>query len=347
MRTPRVKGEKRCLTTRRALVACPTGMLCRSDTGNAKDLRWLQELLAHRGWLVETYGFDPATQQLTQEPSWPFDIAIVYYTTYPTLVAHLKAQVRRVYVRAANVEHWQAKERLQDVSQAERRQRTTLDTADGILAISEWEINKYWKLHHRNVMHLPYCTPGYSVLDNNMIEWNRRKRIVVVLPGRIDEPIGQSQIESALRIEDKRSTCSKCRDSYSLTVSAGETETAVPNGYRKSIDQAHFENPFLALKSVSGYLNPGNKGFGLKTTLVDAVVADTHPLCSATLYSRLPKYLRHWVTALRTPNECCDIRQAIDVPAPTGLPLGRYLRKIANLAVAHIEDELIARNDHL
>jgi hypothetical protein len=323
---------------KRVLLACPLGTLYRSDTGNAKDLKWLQELLAKHQWVVETIGFDPVTERLARIPPYRPEIAILFYSSYPIVARDLRAMCHRLYVRASNVEHWQARERFHNAEELKERQEKTLNIVDGVLAISEWEVESFWSSWHHNVIHLPYSTPlTYKRTSEFMpINWDDRERKVVVMPGRLDEPIGASQLEGAQRIEQNRARCLKCRESYSLVVSTGESNESFVNPTLQALPHQYFQNPFATIRSVRAVINPGNKGFGLKTTLVDAVLGNTHAFTSPMVHSRLPSYLKRYIRVIKNQSECCNIRETILYPPSSSDALSQFLEVTADSAIRQI-----------
>lgn len=296
---------------RTAIVACPDGTATRESTGNAKDLRWVRQWLETLGFRVKQLTFSSVLQD--NEVSSRVDLAVVYYTHYPDIVYALRRKFKCVVVaRAANVEHWQAMERKQhpgDVQRIERQQLMSLRAIDGILSISDSEIQAYWNDLHRNVIHLPYLLPKFFTTSIRGREWHLRRKEVLVMLGRLDEPIGLNQLEGVRLLTENMKACEECKDQYTIRVTC-----ATYVGNNRGISIGHVEDAAATMASVRAVLNPGTLGRGLKTTLVDAILVGAHSFTTETIYHRSPSYLRKHLTLMDTLEDCCSIRRSMTSP---------------------------------
>ena len=178
--------------------------------------------------------------------------------------------------------------------------------ADSILGISDWDNRCYWsRLPGRaKISWIPYHSPWPRLRKHvRPLPWAERQDTIVCMAGARD-PIGKSSLENFRVLAQHLHGHAGCQP-WEFLVSPGILHREGPS---------NLDGPLTALRELSepwdllcgcravAVLTPF--GFGMKTTIVDALAAGCHVLIDPALARRLPEWLRcHCLQ--------CDVRDRV------------------------------------
>ena len=298
-------------TNQRLLVhAVPSFITRRRGAGNWKDVQSRILLWPNLGIPVCVLEFDQICESLIEKFPLEATDVLIEYSWWPDLIERLRQRNHflRVHVRTHNAETLQHLHRAEmgwlkpyqsarAVYGAARlliRDMRNRALADTLLGISKWDDCHYWsRLPGRSlIQYLPYYCP-WPFLDNPepLLDWNRRRGAVLCLPGAND-PISASIISGFRRFASIATRKNSPISNWTFELSSGLIGV-------RGVDM---DQPITTLKPVSDIWKMlcqvravavlGRLGYGMKTTIVDAVAAGCHVLVHPRLLRRLPPECR-------------------------------------------------------
>ncbi len=294
--------------------AFPRQLLERSGSGIWKDIQsrlLLWEDLRDDVEVVQFDLHDPSTLL----SSVPFDVdrVLLEYSWWPELMIELRRMVprRKICVRTINAEALQHYHRfglgrgvgddLKTLYGAWRlllRDRQVARSADELLSISEYDDDVYWRRlsSHASIRQMPYYCPWPFLVPNDASQstpdYEARRLAVVCLAGTNDR-IGSSMVSEFERLR----SCSlrnRLLSDWDFLLSAGLVGTRANSTVAGCVSIGQDFEPWPFLGQVRAVAVLGRFGFGLKTTIVDAIAAGCHVIVSRDMWNRVPDSIRQW-----------------------------------------------------
>lgn len=274
------------------------------------------------------------------------DHFVVEYTKWPGLLRGVKQKfpMARVHVRATNAESLQHWSRYRASSllvsrnalvlyQALRvaiRDLKSCQLADTVLCITPWELRHYWKYFRpQKAVYLPYFCPWVSFDAAHVpTPYLERPRQFICMPGARDR-LSLSQIEGFVEFAQRGAVLQAFRNwSFFLTKGVFETKRPRPSDHVEYIECLDDPWQLLCNSRCVALLSP--LGFGMKTTIVDAVAAGCHVLIHPRLAPRLPSPVRRACISVSPTSEQSidDIARTL-AAAPRIPPVNEQLRRRA------------------
>jgi hypothetical protein len=231
---------------------------------------------------------------------------VIAYSFFPELLPVIKAALPgcRVHVRTHNAEayqHWQraeigskpAYEKLRMIYGSVRlawRDSLCKKNADGLLGISQWDNQNYWKFlpGKATVHYVPYSCPWPRLRPKvTPLPWDQRKNEIVCLAGGRDA-IGRTMLQGFNELADTLGTEEVGR-AWSFALSPGIFQSGNEDQLSSRVERmASLDEPWDLLCSVRALAVLTPLGFGFKTTIADALTAGCHVLLHPALMKRLP-----------------------------------------------------------
>jgi hypothetical protein len=338
--------------------AFPKQLLGRPHSGIWKDIQSRLLLWEELEQEVFVLQFDNASSEevLTLLPANATRM-LLEYSWWPDLMEKLRGARPQLelHVRTINAESLQNLhrfglssgplwERLRTAYGASRlllRDRRVAKLADSLVGISDYDDEHYWRRLNRSgsTTTFPYYCPWpwlepYKTTPPPTSSFLDRKPEVLCLAGTNDR-IGQdmvSQLGTLSRVAAEQGVLSDW--DFSVTAGLiGERESGLTAGLTLLDPDIDVWDTLHSVRAVAVL---GRFGYGLKTTIVDAVAAGCHVILSPEMWRRLPPDLRPWCVAWDC-NKPASVRRLAehldDLPAPGG-PERNRLRKVAALDLA-------------
>ena len=278
--------------------------------GNWKDIKARSLLWPQLGVASRTIYFDKRNAEELVESCTPETTDVVLeYTRWPWLVEAIKRHrgSTRVHVRAHNAEALQQIHREplglvpnpRNLRNAGRfvkalgRDFRCTRAADSVLGISEWDNRRYWRFltASSSLRYLPYYCPwpdlGWGTPSAN---WDDREPWIVCMPAGNDA-IAVGAIRGFERFASRVGPVAGHDWRFALTGGLSSRQrSATRSDVLDELD--HIDDPWGLLCRVRAVAMLSDLGFGMKTTIVDALAAGCHVLVATGLYRRLPESIR-------------------------------------------------------
>ncbi len=297
------------------LVAVPTGILSQYGAGNWKDIQGQLLLLEDLGVPFRVHEFDDYDQATIIDQCTP-DITdlIIHYTRWPEVISAVrqKRPAVSIHVRAHNAEAWQYWHRasfswvpnyrnLRTVYGVVRlwwRDMQCRIRADTILGISPWDNRHYWQrmLGKATVADQTYYCPWPRLVPDILpLPWHSRDRTIICMPAGRDA-LGRSMI-TGLQQMASAEPAGSADSRWRICLSRGSLRNPddpsanqqTESGFELLAGDVHPWRLLCTNRAVA-VLTP--LGFGMKTTVVDALAAGCHVLVHPVLGRRLPPEVR-------------------------------------------------------
>ncbi len=257
--------------------------------------------------LVQTF-FDPnnlheCVQLLNPDTT---DV-IVEYSTFPSLITILKSHRPgvRVHVRAHNAEALQhlhrlpvsfrpsleGAKRLYGAARLLLQDRRSARNADNLLSISSFDSANYWSwlTSKEKVCDLPYFSPWPELRPQVApCPVSDRKNQIVCMPGGWDR-LSQQQRHNFLKLAEATHT-SASENIPKFLITDYTNDDFVRSRFCESLGTIN--EPWDLLCESRGLAVLTDLGFGMKTTIVDAIAAGCLVFVMPKLIKRLPEIIR-------------------------------------------------------
>lgn len=164
--------------------------------------------------------------------------------------------------------------------------------AFSLLGINPWEIPRYWRhLPGRaRLEHMPYFCPWPALNpDEPALPWTERRRMVLSLPGGFQGRFHRDQLAGLERLMH---TAEAVRGGVDWTFGCSRGPDLEESPSRRTPGIRYLEattDVWALLRSVRVVAFLSDLGFGLKTTVVDALAAGCQVLVTPGLQQRLPE----------------------------------------------------------
>ena len=321
-----------------------------AGAGNWKDYQSCVLLLSDLGKPFKIVEFeDTYYQTLICQCSDDVRHLIMNYSWYPEILAAIRTEKPwiKLHVRTHNAEA------LQHIHRAElsiipnyKNIRSIYGTvrlawrdskckriADTLLGISEWDDKHYWKLLPGNVKieYMPYFSPWSDLKpDIRPLPWEKRERMIVSMPGARD-PISTTMIRG-FNILTQRICDEQPNSEWRFLLTRGTNKLNKIDSVYEKVEFADIMNPYELLCKVRAVAVLTPFGFGIKTTIVDAIDADCHVLVHPKLLHRLPLSIREKCIVINPKKyrDLGDLIKKLDTPPPPEfMKLNENLRQMA------------------
>lgn len=275
---------------------------------------------------------------------------IVEYSLWPELAEEItrKAPWVKLHIRTHNAQGFQHWHRsyftfrptynnlriLYGVLRLIWRDMRCRRAADTLLGISDWDNRNYWKYlpGRAKIKSLPYFSPWpYIESDISPLPWEEREQTIVCMPGARD-PISTTMIQGLNILSQKMSNeTSKPKWRFLLTrgIMQSDKEVSLSDNV-ELIEDVKKPYELLCKSKVVAVLTP--LGFGMKTTIIDALAAGCHILVHPKLAQRLPDELRK-ICILYNPDKrrnLEELNQKLRLPPPQSfIDYNKHLRQSA------------------
>ena len=297
----------------------------RHGAGNWKDYKSCVLLLSKLAKPFKVIEFeDDDYEQLLDQCTADVRHLFMYYSWYPEILTtiHTKAPWIKLHVRTINSEAFQHIHRseltfvpsyrnIRSIYGALRllwRDVRCRRIAHTLLGISEWDDKHYWKFlpGKAKVICLSYFSPWpYIEPDISPLPWEERENTIVCMPGARD-PISTTMIQGFNILSQKMSdNIIKPQWHFLLTEGIIHSNKKISISANVELIE-NVENPFMLLCKVRAVAVLTPLGFGMKTTIVDALAAGCHVLVHPKLAHRLSVGLSDKCIIL-DPDKCGDL----------------------------------------
>jgi len=276
--------------------------------GNWKDCQGRRLLCADLQCSFEIIRFDtkdyqPAIRQIGSRTT---DV-IVEYTFHPRLIEAIKKNRPdvRIHVRAHNAEALQHLHRhpptmwptrsncriLYGTARLALQDRHCASLADSVLGISDWDQRHYWQriAPRARFQYLPYFSPWPDLRPTVQPEmWENRQNRIVCMPGGLDR-LSQQQRQNFFSLaQSLQDVAGAVAPEFGITDHHNESFVAPSN----VVLLGQVPEPWDLLCQSKGLAVLTDLGFGMKTTIPDALAAGCHVFVHKGLMSRLPEIIR-------------------------------------------------------
>ena len=289
------------------LYAAPMEVLSRREGGGWKHIHGCWQLLEDMGTPFRRIRFS-AEEPLGLADGITEDCRhlIMPYTFWPEAVEEARRRFPslRVHVQTVNAEPLQHLHRnplsprhgvrslrtLWGMLRLGWRDSRCRRGAHTLLGISAWDDSHYWRRlpGGARIEWMPYFSPWPRLLpDVKPLPWDRRDRSVVCMPGQLDR-IGHLSASRFSALADALSRVFPA-DSWRFLLTPGivQTEEKPATSARVTLLPA-IDGPWQLLCRSRAVAVLTHLGFGMKTTIVDALAAGCHVLVNPRLLRRLP-----------------------------------------------------------
>jgi len=333
------------------IFAVPRYIKKRYGAGNWKDYQSCALLLSDLGKPFKILEFeDNDYQLLLDQCTSHVRHLIMYYSWYPEVLSAIrtKAPWIKLHVRTINAEalqHFHREElsiipnyrKIRSIYGAVRlawRDGKCKRIADTLLGISEWDDKHYWKFlpGRVKIKSLPHFSPWqYIESDISPLPWQKREKTIVCMPGARD-PISTTMIQGFNILSQRISNeTSNPKWRFILTRGIMHLNKEVPL-YENIELIENVKKPFelLCKSRAVAVLTP--LGFGMKTTIVDALSAGCHVLVHPKLANRLSIKLREKCIVFNPDKhiDLEDLTHKLNSPPPSSFTdYNEHLRKAA------------------
>jgi hypothetical protein len=329
--------------------AIPAWIRDRVGAGNWKDVasRRLLWNELERPCAVVYFDEKEPESLLRELPPTATDV-LIEYSWWPELLSLLRAFPKlRVHVRTHNAEAlqqwvrddpgpWPTYRTLRSVYGCLRllyRDALCRQRSHTLLGISDWDNRAYWsRLPGRAaVVSFPYYCPWPLLRPEVQVAaYSARRTVIASLPGA-DDRISRSMI-SGLEELSRRLDWTTDRGRWQCVVSPGILGNRQPLPDTVSLERIADPWEFLGQVRVVAVLT--DLGYGLKTTIVDALAAGCHVLVTPRLAQKLPPIVKEHCIVI-SPSDQGSVAAAGNMVAspPQGATVNEALRQHA-LSVA-------------
>jgi len=251
---------------------------------------------------------------------------IVEYSLWPELVEEIrkKAPWIKLHIRTHNAQgfqHWHRSNFtlrptydnlriLYGVMRLAWRDMRCRRVADTLLGISDWDNRNYWRYlpGKARIKSLPYFSPWpYIETDISPLPWEKREQTIVCMPGARD-PISTTMIQGFNILSRKLSNgASNPKWRFLLTRGIMQLDKEVSlSDNVELIEDIKKPYELLCKSKAVAVITP--LGFGMKTTIIDALAAGCHVLLHPKLAQRLPDGLRK-LCIVYNPDKRCNLEK--------------------------------------
>jgi hypothetical protein len=291
------------------LHAIPDFALAYPDSGNWKAVHATEITLRSIGASARRFVFhgeDPGTVIGACTPD--ITDVIVEYSYWGWLVKRL-VQARpgvRVHVRAHNPEalqHWHRE--APSLTAPAHLARCTYgclrvlwqDTlccryATSLLGIGPWETATYWRRlpGRAQVEHMPYFSPWPTLRPGaRLLPWAERRQVILGLPGGFSGRFHRDQVIGLGKMAASYRDCAVSRPGWAFLCTRGVLTDVPVDMAQPGVEFTPVtDDVWGLLGSVRAVAVLTDLGFGIKTTVIDAVAAGCYAIVPPKLWSRLP-----------------------------------------------------------
>jgi hypothetical protein len=277
--------------------------------GSVKDIRSRTEYFQARGIQCEEFlvqakdNFSGEIQELPETFLRRFDAVLVEMTFCPGALEVLRRRLPEaiILVRSHNAElihryHWAC---AQGVSRSavkylgEALVNCRLDAlsgrrADGVLPITDWEAENYWKrlVPADKVKPVPFFLPELYAAE--LQQPTAKRNLCIHFGSSLNNPLiadaTRNFLQAVAGIDGKRPEWK-----FHITGAQPDFELRLPERVRWL---GLLPDPYVALRQAKAMALLSDYGMGFKTKILEAVLAKAFVLLPARLYNRLPEEMR-------------------------------------------------------
>jgi hypothetical protein len=340
----------------RVLHVFPDSVLDPTQThlGSTKDIRGRTQYFAERGMAVDECVHERSAADMKRAvatvAAQPYDVIAVEFPLSGKAIGHLRKRwpTALLLTRSENAELLHRRDWIRamgpSVAAAKLAVRAVLNTAaevqaarrsDALLSISHWEAEYYWpKLAARGKIEwLPYYVPDQYLGDLGRGD-SVKQRDCVCLTSTKKNPL----IDDSVRGFERAVAGIPANSDWRFLVTG---PTASTQGGRIE-STGMLSSPGEVLRSSRAVALLSDYGYGFKTKLLEAVVAENRVLVTPGLRRRMPAELDPWTVTvdLRDPSSFADALQTANEPIPAGRPndalRARHHSVLDRLIAAHL-----------
>lgn len=261
---------------------------------------------------------------------------VLHYSWWPQLLLQVKQQYPslNIIVRLHNAEAWHHWARYRPSTSWQGlpkliygclrlayRDWQTCRAADYLLGISAWDNQHYWRRlnrwgrlkHQTRLLSTPYFCPWPKLPTESLTvaappAWSARSAQIVSMPGGGDA-ISQDQrnrfaklAEALIKHNDTAENHIRCVATGGIIDPATRASSTTPNTTKPSpvVTLGAIKSPFELLQNSKAVAILSPRGYGFKTTILDAITAGCHVLLHPVLMDRIPQEIAKHCIALDT-----------------------------------------------
>jgi hypothetical protein len=324
--------------------------------GSTKDIRGRTQYFAERGMTVDECVHERSAADMKRAvaavKARPYDVIVVEFPLSGKAISQLRKRwpTALLLTRSENAELLHRRDWIRamgpSVAAAKLAIRAVLNTvaeiwaarcSDALLSISEWEAEHYWpRLTSRaKIEWLPYYVP-----DQYLGELGRgdsvKQRDCVCLTSTKQNPL----IDDSVRGFERAVAGLPANSGWRFLVTGGTT-ASTQGGRIESTGMLSSPGELLRTSRAVALLS--DYGYGFKTKLLEAVVAENRVLVTPGLRRRIPAELDPWTITidLRDPSSFAGALQTANEPLPAGRPndalRARHHSVLDRLLAAHLD----------
>lgn len=342
-----------------------------ADAGAWKDITAITDMLeAQASYEFKAIGFDDHDSTLGEAAliasvDERVTQLVIYYSRWPKACVELKQRFPQlvIHTRLVNAEACHFLERYpQSIFQPKawlrrwygffrllHRDWKTLQVSDYLWGINAVEGQHYWRrlgvvkvmasLSAANQAALPKKTyvyvPYYSTLTPSPMAWSERDNVILTMPGARD-PVSVSMLDElqclARRIRygnDSATEAWSC--SYTRGVLHRDVSEADAYADMNVVDVNNVSEQLHLVKAIAVL---GTKGYGFKTTILDALHCGCHVLLSPVMAQRMPEDIveQCLVVDVQDSDSVQQMLQALQQP-PVDVQINRVTKASATQTV--------------
>jgi len=158
--------------------------------------------------------------------------------------------------------------------------------ADGILSINDWESKNYWRwlvLPHK-IFTVPYIPLTTLLPSKGVIKYKSRPMAIISMQSANDS-IANSQ---RLAFQEYAKTLNNIGKGEKMTLLVSRGEESIPLSQPEGCQTVEFDRPETIYSQVRGIATLSGRGYGTKTSVVDAIGAGLWACVHPKILKRMP-----------------------------------------------------------